>query len=222
MEQNQSLKDLWDAFTHSPQPALKITNYFPIYDEIFSQYRNQDCVFIEVGVKDGGSLFMWRRWLGQRARIIGVDLNPSVRKWEDYGFEIYIGDQGDPLFWDDLLTKLGGFDCLLDDGGHQSYQQVVTLTSALKHAGRDCVIAIEDTCTSFLREFQAHGKFSFLNYTKQSTDNLLNRTSNFFPGQYPPIINTESDALFNNVHKVTFYSGLISYHVRSDLGSDHT
>ena len=32
---------------------------------------------------------------GPKARIIGIDLNPSAKKWTKYGFEIFIGDQSD-------------------------------------------------------------------------------------------------------------------------------
>ena len=46
-------------------------------DELFSQYRNTNCVLIETGILGGGSLFMWRNWLGPNARIIGIDLNPA-------------------------------------------------------------------------------------------------------------------------------------------------
>ena len=41
-----------------------------------NKYVNKKIVFVEVGVADGGSLHMWRSYLGKKARIIGIDLNP--------------------------------------------------------------------------------------------------------------------------------------------------
>ena len=53
------------------------------------KFRNKEIIFVEIGVKRGGSLLMWRDWLGPKARIIGIDLDPNAKKLEEYGFEIY-------------------------------------------------------------------------------------------------------------------------------------
>ena len=53
---------------------------------------------------------MWRSYFGKKARIIGIDLNPTAKKWEKYGFEIFIGNQADPFFWNSFLNKIV-FDC---------------------------------------------------------------------------------------------------------------
>ena len=149
----ESLKLLKNSWKNSPYPSVKISNYFDAYVESFAHLINKKCVFIETGILDGGSLFMWREWLGPEARIIGIDLNPLAKKWEKHGFEIFIGDQGDPRFWKDTFQEIGPFDALLDDGGHQSFQQINTCIEAIKHASRPCVIAIEDTGTSFMKDF---------------------------------------------------------------------
>jgi len=94
---------LIEAFQLSPYPTVKLNNYFQIYTDLFQHLIDSQCTFIEVGVLSGGSLFMWRKWLGNKARIIGIDLNPDALKWREFGFEVYIGDQGDPLFWQTIL-----------------------------------------------------------------------------------------------------------------------
>jgi hypothetical protein len=77
---------------------------------------------------------MWREWLGPKARIIGVDLNPECLRLKEMGFEIHIGDQGDPDFLRSFFASIGDFDALLDDGGHHSFQQEITVTEALRAA----------------------------------------------------------------------------------------
>lgn len=211
MNNEKALQDLKNCFNESPHPSFKVTNYFQIYSDLFAHLRDIKCTFIETGVLNGGSLFMWRKWLGEKARIIGVDLNPAAKKWENFGFEIYTGDQGDPLFWQDTFKKIGNFDVLLDDGGHQSFQQIVTLSEAIKAAKNKCIIAIEDTCTSFFKEFSGHRAHSFLEYAKDSTDSLLARTSNFFPGEFPTINNTKIEEQFSSIYSVQFYSGIVAY-----------
>lgn len=210
---HDSLKDLLDSYTNSPEPSFKVSNYFQIYTSLFSHLRNEHCTFIETGILNGGSLFMWKKWLGKNARIIGIDLNPEAKKWENHGFEIYIGDQGDPVFWKSTFEKIGKFDALLDDGGHQSFQQIVTLTEAVIAAKEKCIIAIEDTCTSFMKEFSKHQNNTFLEFAKDATDCLLAKTSHFSEGEFPKVTNSKSVGLFENIYSVEFFSGIVAFKV---------
>jgi hypothetical protein len=211
MNHSEQLKSLLKAFRSSPHPSYKVTNYFPIYVELFGHLVGNNCTFIETGILNGGSLFMWRSWLGPKARIIGVDLNPAAKKWEADGFEIFIGDQGDPKFWREILEKIGEFDALLDDGGHQSFQQMVTLTEAIKKMNTTSVIVIEDTLTSHMRDFSDHGSNSFLEYAKDSTDLLSARNENLWPGQYPKLRNQKMIDYFSSIYSITFYTGLVAF-----------
>jgi len=211
MSKESDLRDLVKCYLESPQPSFKVTNYFPVYVDLFGHLRGTECTFIETGVLNGGSLYMWRAWLGDRARIIGIDLNPAAEKWRDHGFEIYIGDQGTPEFWRETFSKVGKFDVLLDDGGHQSFQQIVTLTEAMRAAKTQCIIAIEDTCTSFFREFSGHHEYSFLQYAKDSTDAIVANTSHFYDGEFPKVVNQKIVEQFARVYSVQFFSGIVAY-----------
>ncbi len=108
-------------------------------------------------------------------------------------------------------------DALLDDGGHQSFQQIVTLTEALKAAQGPCVIAIEDTITSFMSEFAAHRQHSFLAYAKASTDVLLAKKAHFYPKDFPTIRSPDIVAQFSSVYAVNFYTGMVAYRVNPAL-----
>jgi hypothetical protein len=193
-----------------------MTSYFPAYVEMFGHLVNKKCVFIETGILDGGSLFMWRNWLGPQARIIGIDLNPEAAKWRESGFEIFIGDQGDPEFWKTTLREIGNFHALLDDGGHQSFQQIVTAIEAIKWVSNDCIIAVEDTITSFMKDFSAHGSFSFLEYAKDSTDILLGKSFELFSNRVPNKVNTEAINEFKNVYSIQFYCGIVAFHLNAN------
>jgi len=207
------LQELVASWKTSPAFSLKIDSYFPAYAKLFGHLRGTNCIFIECGVLGGGSLFMWKSWLGDKARIIGIDLNPEALKWKDHGFEIFIGDQGDPNFWNEFFRTVGTFDALLDDGGHQSFQQIVTLNSALSAANRDCVIAIEDTATSYFHDFKKHGKYTFIAYAKSTTDLLLKKILNTSPGRIQKIENPKELDIFQKVQSVEFFSGIVAYHV---------
>lgn len=213
MTKDKNTIELLQFWKDSPYPSTKISTYFSAYAELFSKYRKINCTFIETGVLGGGSLFMWRNWLGPKARIIGIDLNPEAKRWKDHGFEIFIGDQGDPNFWIETLPQIGQFDVLLDDGGHQSFQQIVTATEAIKHATKKCIIAIEDTHTSFMNDFKSHGENTFLNYAKDSTDIMTIKGSKMYPNRFNQPTNTEIIKLFEKTHSIQFFNSLVAFKI---------
>ena len=69
------MKKLKDSFVSAPRYSTKWENYFEIYDKIFNKYQDKKITFVEIGVGDGGSLFMWRSYFENKIRIIGIDLN---------------------------------------------------------------------------------------------------------------------------------------------------
>ena len=211
------LLELIQAWKYAPYPSTKLTSYFAAYAKIFGHLRGTDCVFVETGVLGGGSLFMWRRWLGERARIIGIDLNPEAKKWENQGFEMRIGDQGDSGFWNETLQEIGPFDGFLDDGGHQSFQQIVTLESCLRHSKKPTVIAIEDTHTSYMKDFSKHGDHSFLRYAKDASDLLTARAERIYPTRFQKVTNSTTMELFSNVYSIQFFGSLVAFHVDPEL-----
>ena len=66
----------------------KWAHYFEIYDSYFSKFKNKAIYFVEIGVFDGGSLQMWKKYFGPQANIIGVDINPLSKTLEDNQIKI--------------------------------------------------------------------------------------------------------------------------------------
>ena len=133
---------------------------------------------MEIGVLGGGSLFMWRDYFGPKARIIGVDLNPNAKKWEDYGFEIFIGSQSDENFWNYFRNEIKGIDVLLDDGGHTYAQQIITTECLLDSINDGGILLVEDTCTSYMDGYGPKNK-SFIEYVKKRIDAVNQRFGKF-------------------------------------------
>ena len=168
----------YESYLKSPYSSLKLTTYFNVYDQLLSQYRDKSIIFLEIGVLDGGSLFMWRDFFGPQARIIGVDLNPEAKKWEKEGFEIFIGDQSSTEFWKKTLNSIGKLDIVLDDGGHTYEQQIMTTESVIPFINDGGVIIVEDCHTSYMKKF-GFRKLSFINYAKNLIDNINKRYVEF-------------------------------------------
>jgi len=197
------------SFSKSPYKSIKHTTYFQIYDELFSPFIGEEITFVEIGVLGGGSLFMWRDFFGEKARIIGVDLNPEVKRWEKEGFEIYIGSQSDPEFWNNFLDKVGHIDIILDDGGHTFEQQIITVESALPSINDGGLIVIEDTYTSFMKEFGSPSKFSFINYSKNIIDGINYRSGKLL-----------EKIAEKNIFSLSFYESIVVFKINRDLSSE--
>ena len=162
---------IYRSFSKSPYKSIKHSSYFDVYEKLFDRYRDKPVVFIEIGVLNGGSLFMWRDYFGKQAQIIGIDLNPEARRWQEHGFDIFIGDQSNPSFWDQIITKYPQIDVVLDDGGHTYEQQIMTTEILKAHIKDSGLIVIEDTHTSYQNGF-GFKSVSFLKYVQKKMDQL--------------------------------------------------
>ena len=194
-----------DCFYNQTQLTGKHSSYFPVYDKLFHSFVSKNLVFVEVGVMYGGSLYMWRDFFGKNARIIGIDSNDSARQFSK-DFEIFIGDQADPKFWDNFYKTIGQIDILLDDGGHRNNQQIQTVVSSLPHIRSGGLIVVEDTHTSFLYEFGNPSKYSFINFASRKAVNLTKRHK----------IISKPDLLVSRVHSIEFYDSIVAFFINEE------
>ena len=77
MNENEIKKLFYD----SENKSRKYEKYFFIYEELFKKYKNKDITFVEIGIYNGGSLDIWRKYFSKNSRIIGIDLNPECKKF---------------------------------------------------------------------------------------------------------------------------------------------
>lgn len=93
-------------------------HYIPLYDRYFSRFRGRPIRFLEIGVAGGGSLRMWRRYLGAEARLFGIDIDPGCAALNGEAGQVRIGSQDCPEFLREVVAEMGGVDVVLDDGSH--------------------------------------------------------------------------------------------------------
>lgn len=194
----------YGSYMKSEYLSIKHSSYFPVYDELFSEFRNKDITFVEIGVLNGGSLFMWRDFFGPKARIIGIDFNPAAKRWESEGFEIFIGSQSDPEFWSRFYESIGSVDIILDDGGHTNEQQIVTTVSSINHINNGGILVVEDTHTSYLSDFGNPSKWSFIQYSKNLIDVITTRFSG---------LKSSTNSLIDLIHSVQFFESFVVFKI---------
>ena len=193
---------LFKIYKNLKYESLKCNTYFQVYEELFSKYIGKEIIFVEIGVLHGGSLFMWKEYFGDKARIIGIDLHPKAKELEKYGFDIFIGSQSDINFWKDFYTKVGKIDILLDDGGHENNQQIITLNESIPNIKDGGIILTEDTHTSYFKKFGNPSKYSFINYTKYLVDVVNSR--------FPSNEMKRNNEFRKRIFSVIFYESMVA------------
>jgi 23S rRNA U2552 (ribose-2'-O)-methylase RlmE/FtsJ len=152
----------------------KWTHYFEVYHRHFQKYIGKECVILEIGVSQGGSLQMWKHYFGEKARVYGIDIMPECKQFEENQIEIMIGSQSDREFLREVKTKIPKIDILIDDGGHTMEQQITTFEELFGHIADDGIYLCEDTHTSYWEDFGGGYQKSgtFIEFTKRLIDQL--------------------------------------------------
>ena len=197
--------DIFKAFQSYKFRSTKHSNFFYIYDELLKKFKDKEVIIVEIGIASGGSLFMWKNYFKDKARVIGIDFNPGSKKWEKHGFEIHIGNQSDPNFWKNFFEKIGKIDILIDDGGHTNEQQIVTFLNTFENIKEDGLIIIEDTHTSYLGEFGNPSKYSFINFCKKIIDEQNSKS----------LKNLSYKKYLNKIYKIEIYQSIVAFHINS-------
>jgi hypothetical protein len=141
------LNDYFESNTKGPG-IWKWKHYFDIYHRHLAKFVGQAPRVMEIGIYSGGSLGMWQHYFGKGCQIIGVDIAEACKTYERDGIRVFIGDQADRSFWRRLKREIGEVDIILDDGGHEPHQQIVTFEETLPMLAPNGVYICEDIHTS--------------------------------------------------------------------------
>jgi hypothetical protein len=149
-------------------------HYFDIYERHFKRFRGTDVHVLEIGVFHGGSLKMWKRYFGEKAKIFGVDINPLCKRLEEDQIKIFIGDQADKTFLRSLRREIPRIDVLIEDGGHEMAQQINTFEVMYPHITPSGIYLCEDIHTSYSKEYGGgyRKRGTFIEYSKNLIDYL--------------------------------------------------
>lgn len=142
-----------DFLTNNQKLIHKWVHYFPIYERHFQKFVNQSVTFWEIGVFRGGSLQMWKRYLGPFAQIIGIDIDPECKKHEEDQIQIRIGDQSDENFLSSIIDEFGEPDIVLDDGSHIMENVCSTFNYLYDKVSKNGVYMVEDLHTSYWENY---------------------------------------------------------------------
>ncbi len=144
---------LWEYFQNHKEGhgILKWNHYFEVYHRHLHKFVGRKVDILEIGIFSGGSLEMWRSYLGAQCHVYGIDIEPACKAYENDHVSVFIGDHADRAFWRPFKDSVKGVDILIDDGGHTPEQQQTTLEEMLQHIRPGGVYICEDTTCAFNR-----------------------------------------------------------------------
>jgi cephalosporin hydroxylase len=140
-------------YGHRDRLADKWHHYLEVYDRHLSRYRGKAVHLLEIGVFKGGSLQIWKSYLGGGAVIHGIDIDPSCRDHAEPQIAVHIGHQADRRFLRQVAAAMGRVDVVVDDGSHTNSDQIATFEALYPLLTPDGVYICEDTHTSYWPEY---------------------------------------------------------------------
>jgi hypothetical protein len=201
--ENKNLSEIEEFFLRGEhRPSTKWLHYFEVYNRHFSKFYGKDITVVEVGVRKGGSLDIWKHMFGENARIFGIDIDPECKKYEDGPITIFIGDQGNREFWKEIKPVIGKVDIFIDDGGHFMEQQIVTFEEMYDSIQEDGVYLCEDIGTSYDPEVYDSGykkEGTFVEYSKNFID--------YIHAWYSKELQFQINHYTKTIHSLHYYYG---------------
>lgn len=160
--------DIFEALKNRKRGAiLKHSHFFAIYESQFSSIQDEPVKILEIGVYNGGSLYMWRKYFPNAELLVGIDIDPYCKRWEDKEENIFIeiGDQVNKEFLLEVNKKYGPFDIIIDDGGHENNQIITTFQVLFPLLKNNGYYVVEDTYHSYWPNYSCNKDSSTKVYT---------------------------------------------------------
>jgi len=191
----------------------KFVHYLAAYDAQLARFREgftladgtrRPLRLLEIGVAQGGSLQLWRKFFGSDAAIWGIDKNPACALAAGNHAEVRIGSQADPGFLRDVVAEMGGVDVVLDDGSHRASHQRASFKVLFPMLSDGGLYGVEDLHTSYWWSFEGGYRVpgTFVEVAKHLVDGM-----NGWYHRWPaPRIDR---AAKTEIESITFYDSMV-------------
>ena len=125
--------------------------YLEVYNEAFNDLKEKSVNFLEIGVYNGGSAKLWRKYF-PNANIFMSDIFDKTDILQDCDVSFFLGDSGNTESLDKLMdfvekeTGRRELDVVIDDGSHFQYDQMNGIGNLFPHVSAGGLYVIEDIC----------------------------------------------------------------------------
>jgi hypothetical protein len=148
-------------------------NYCVKYEKYLPFNRYDKLNILEIGVLDGKSLLTWKDYY-YRSNILGIDINPDCKKYEEDRIFIELGSQADDKFLNQISNEYGPFDFILDDGSHLNEHVIYSFETLFQYVKSGGIYIVEDVATSYFPWYGGglNDPKSMMEYFKKLTDDI--------------------------------------------------
>ena len=148
-------------------------NYCVKYEKYLPFNRYDKLNILEIGVLDGKSLLTWKDYY-YRSNILGIDINPDCKKYEEERISVEIGSQADDKFLNQISNEYGPFDFILDDGSHLNEHVIYSFETLFQYVKSGGIYIVEDVATSYFPWYGGglNDSKSMMEYFKKLTDDI--------------------------------------------------
>jgi len=181
LEERQST-DLHRLFYENDKPIVhKWRHYLKIYERHFASFRARatgqlPLRLLEIGVWQGGSLRLWRKYFGPSAVLFGIDIDPNCAALDGQYGSVRIGSQSDQMFLRTVIAEMGGIDIVIDDGSHNASDQRAAFETLFPLLAQHGLYICEDLHTAYWPGDEYEGGYrrptSFIEIAKNVVDDM--------------------------------------------------
>jgi len=159
---------------------------------------------MEIGCYKGGSLQVWKKYFGAQVTVVGIDVMPECKSFEEDQIKVRIGSQADTAFLQSVIDEFGVPDIILDDGSHRMEHIGASFDFLYPKMPKWGVYMVEDLHTAYWPEFGGgyRAENSFVETAKNLTDSLNAKWSR---GQVPV------DAFARETTSISFYDSMVVF-----------
>ncbi|WP_448956513.1 hypothetical protein [Labrys neptuniae] len=122
-------------------------DYYRHYSEAFGAFRNENINVFEIGVSSGSSLKTWASYF-KSATLVGIDIDPTCKRFECGPIKVRIGSQDDEEFLQAVANEYLPT-IVIDDGSHQAQHIIKSFEILFSLILPGGIYAVEDLAFHF-------------------------------------------------------------------------
>ena len=139
------LRDSWEK-SQVKSDKGNVHSYLEVYDLLFAKFAQEKVNLLEIGVFNGGSLAMFKDFFQPGSEIHGIE-NQAVNAALN-GVAVFFGN----AYTDEMLSVLGEYDIIIDDGSHALQDVEFFITWYLDKVRPGGLLIVEDIQPEFNQE----------------------------------------------------------------------
>jgi hypothetical protein len=193
-------------------------HYTQIYSQYFADLKQKPITFLEIGIFRGASVKFWEQYF-PNADLHFIDCTSEYLQYQSQRSKYHFMDQTNRKALQDLGKSVGGFDIILDDGGHTMQQQIISFQSLFPYVKSGGMYIIEDLHTSYWSSYGGHGSIenpksgqdTAIDFCKNLVDDLNFRGARSGcadPNKFPEHLQSSLTEYQAHIYSIHFYDSV--------------